>query len=216
MKKISRKSFLKLASAAAMSGITAGALAACNAASGSTAASSAAAKYTPGTYTATAKGMSDITMTATFSETAITDIQLDLSGETDSIGQAAKDDLIKQLLEAQNSTIDGVSGATITSDAVKQCMNDCITQAMGGTAVSAPEASEQAASWRTAPEAIPDSEITKTYDVDVAIIGMGYAGLSCYRELAEEGKNVLVLEASPARAGGRSATISATSTRTTC
>ena len=46
MKKISRKSFLKLASAAAMSGITAGALAACNAASGSTAASSAAAKYT--------------------------------------------------------------------------------------------------------------------------------------------------------------------------
>lgn len=118
MKKISRKSFLKLASAAAMSGITAGALAACNAASGSTAASSAAAKYTPGTYTATAKGMSDITMTATFSETAITDIQLDLSGETDSIGQAAKDDLIKQLLEAQNSTIDGVSGATITSDAL--------------------------------------------------------------------------------------------------
>ena len=45
---------------------------------------------------------------------------------------------------------------------------------------------QQAASWRTAPEAIPDSEITKTYDVDVAIIGMGYAGLSCYRELAED------------------------------
>ena len=196
MKKISRKSFLKLASAAAMSGITAGALAACNAASGSTA-SSVAAKYTPGTYTATAKGMGDITMTATFSETAITDIQLDLSNETDSIGQAAKDELIKQLMEAQNSTIDGVSGATVTGDAVKQCMNDCITQAMGGTAVSVEAPAEQASSWRTAPEAIPDSEITKTYDVDVAIIGMGYAGLSCYRELAEEGKNVLVLEAMP-------------------
>ena len=197
MKKISRKSFLKLASAAAMSGITAGALAACNAASGSTAASSAAAKYTPGTYTATAKGMGDITMTATFSETAITDIQLDLSNETESIGQAAKEELIQQLMEAQNSTIDGVSGATVTGDAVKQCMNDCITQAMGGTAVSAEASAEQASSWRTAPEAIPDSEITKTYDVDVAIIGMGYAGLSCYRELAEEGKNVLVLEAMP-------------------
>ena len=196
MKKISRKSFLKLASAAAMSGITAGALAACNAASGSTA-SSTAAKYTPGTYTATAKGMGDITMTATFSETAITDIQLDLSNETDSIGQAAKDELIKQLMEAQNSTIDGVSGATVTGDAVKQCMNDCITQAMGGTAVSVEAPAEQASSWRTAPEAIPDSEITQTYDVDVAIIGMGYAGLSCYRELAEEGKNVLVLEAMP-------------------
>ena len=122
MKKISRKSFLKLASASVMSGITAGALAACNAASGS--ASSVAAKYTPGTYTATAKGMGDITMTATFSETAITDIKLDLSNETDSIGQAAGDELVKQLLEAQNSTIDGVSGATVTGDAVKQCMND--------------------------------------------------------------------------------------------
>ena len=44
MKKISRKGFLKVAAAAAMSGVTAGALAACNAASGSTAASSAAAK----------------------------------------------------------------------------------------------------------------------------------------------------------------------------
>ena len=71
--------------------------------------------------------MGDITMTATFSETAITDIKLDLSNETDSIGQAAGDELVKQLLEAQNSTIDGVSGATVTGDAVKQCMNDCIT-----------------------------------------------------------------------------------------
>ena len=42
MNKISRKGFLKIAAAAAMSGVTAGALAACNAASSSTAASSAA------------------------------------------------------------------------------------------------------------------------------------------------------------------------------
>lgn len=47
MNKISRKGFLKIAAAAAMSGVTAGALAACNAASSSTAASAGAA----GTYT---------------------------------------------------------------------------------------------------------------------------------------------------------------------
>ena len=51
MKKISRKGFLKLASAAAMSGITAGALTACN--SGKEAAASSAASeaalYTAGT-----------------------------------------------------------------------------------------------------------------------------------------------------------------------
>ena len=50
MNKISRKGFLKIAAAAAMSGVTAGALAACNTASSSTAASSGAAgTYIPGT-----------------------------------------------------------------------------------------------------------------------------------------------------------------------
>lgn len=53
MNKISRKGFLKIAAAAAMSGVTAGALAACNSASSSsTAASAASGTYIPGTYEA--------------------------------------------------------------------------------------------------------------------------------------------------------------------
>ena len=85
MKKISRKGFLKVAAAAAMSGVTASALAACNAgSSSSTAASTGEAIYTPGTYTATAKGMSEITATVTFDAASITKVELDLSGETDS------------------------------------------------------------------------------------------------------------------------------------
>ena len=91
MEKISRKGFLKIAAAAAMSGVTAAGLAACNAASGSSGASSAAGIYTPGTYTATAKGMSEITATVTFDANTITKVELDLSGETESIGVAAKD-----------------------------------------------------------------------------------------------------------------------------
>ena len=70
MEKISRKGFLKIAAAAAMSGVTAAGLAACNAASGSSGASSAAGIYTPGTYTATAKGMSEITATVRWSWTS--------------------------------------------------------------------------------------------------------------------------------------------------
>ena len=49
MEKISRKGFLKIAAAAAMSSVTAAGLAACNAASGS---SSATGIYTPGVLTA--------------------------------------------------------------------------------------------------------------------------------------------------------------------
>ena len=67
--KISRKGFLKIAAATAMSGATAGVLAACEAASSSVAASSSAAAgvYTPGTYTAEATGIgaNPITVTMT-------------------------------------------------------------------------------------------------------------------------------------------------------
>ena len=66
--KISRKGFMKVAAAAAMGGVTAGALAACkNAASSSTAASGGEALYTPGTYTGTATGIGEVKVTMTFS-----------------------------------------------------------------------------------------------------------------------------------------------------
>ena len=59
MEKISRKGFLKVAAAAAMSGVTAGALAACNGSSASSG-SVADAIYTPGTYTGTATGIGEV------------------------------------------------------------------------------------------------------------------------------------------------------------
>ena len=77
MNKISRKGFLKIAAAAAMSGVTAGALAACNSASGSTA-SGAAGQYIPGTYEGTAEGISStVKVTMTFSDSAVTDVVVD-------------------------------------------------------------------------------------------------------------------------------------------
>ena len=75
MEKISRKGFLKVAAAAAMSGVTAGALAACNSAASSSTAASGDAIYTPGTYT----GIGEVKVTMTFSETAITEVVIDSS-----------------------------------------------------------------------------------------------------------------------------------------
>ena len=101
MKKITRKNFLKIAAAAAVSSVTVGALSACNAASSSAAASSSSAgsvaaggAYIPGTYEAVAAGINgDVKVTMTFTENAITDVVLDVSGETASIGGAAAEDL---------------------------------------------------------------------------------------------------------------------------
>ena len=136
MNKISRKGFLKIAAAAAMSGVTAGALAACNSASSSTA-SGAAGQYIPGTYEGTAEGISStVKVTMTFSDSAVTDVVVDTSGETASFGAAAADELREQLLAAGSAEIDGVSGSTITSDAVMKAAKSCYAQAKGETVVS--------------------------------------------------------------------------------
>ena len=123
MKKISRKGFLKIAAAAAMSGVTAGALSACNSSSSSAAASTAASGasvYTAGTYTATAKGMNDVTVTMTFSETAITEVKVDTANETLELAVNSAEDFQTMLMDAQSAEIDAVSGANDTSNAVKE------------------------------------------------------------------------------------------------
>ena len=84
-------------------------------------------KYTAGTYTGSGKGHSS----ATFSTSEITKVELDVSGETESIGGAASEELQKQIMEKQSSDIDGVSGATETSNAVKAALEDAIAQASG-------------------------------------------------------------------------------------
>ena len=110
MKKISRSGFLKLAAAAAMSGVTAGALTACgNSASSSSAAASSAAVYTPGTYTAKATGMGEVTVSMTFTENAITDVTVDTANETIDLARNSAEDFQKALMEAQSAEIDGVS-----------------------------------------------------------------------------------------------------------
>jgi uncharacterized protein with FMN-binding domain/succinate dehydrogenase/fumarate reductase flavoprotein subunit len=94
--------------------------------------SSSSGKYTAGTYTGTSKGhSSDVTVTATFSSSEITKVELDVSGETESIGGAAADELVEQIIEKQSSDIDGVSGATETSNAVKAALASTIKQATG-------------------------------------------------------------------------------------
>ena len=167
--------------------------------------------YTPGTYTATATGLGLVTMTATFDETSITDIQLDLSQETADIGQVAGDELIAQCLAAQSSDIDGVSGATLTTNAVKQCLDDCIAQA-SGTAVAADDSSAAASSdddWLGAAPEITDDMVEEELNTEVLVIGCGVAGVAACRAAAEEGASVVAIEkaASPQCRSGEYAVI---------
>ena len=195
MNKISRKGFLKIAAAAAMSGVTAGALAACNSASSSTA-SGAAGQYIPGTYEGTAEGISStVKVTMTFSDSAVTDVVVDTSGETASFGAAAADELREQLLAAGSAEIDGVSGSTITSDAVMKAAKSCYAQAKGEAVVSSVQLpTGDANDWLGKEPDIDETAITETVDTDILIVGAGNGGMFAAAYAAANGLNFRVIE----------------------
>ena len=180
--------------------MTAGALAACNAAKDSAAASSAvsapAGSYIPGTYEGTAEGISStVKVTMTFSDSAVTDVVVDTSGETASYGAAAADQLKEQLLSSANGEIDGVSGSTITSDAVMKAAKSCFAQAKGEANVSSvqlPTGDET--DWLGKEPDIDEAAITETIDTDIVIVGAGNGGMFAAAYAAANGLNFRVIE----------------------
>lgn len=109
-------------------------LAGCNSSSGK----DSAGVYTPGSYTASAKGFGgDVTVTVTVDANSVTDVEITGADETPTVGGAALEELTKQVKEAGSSEIDGVSGATLTSNAVKEATESALEEAKGSSATSA-------------------------------------------------------------------------------
>lgn len=186
---LSRRSFLK--GAAAMSAAAAGLMAGIQPVQ-----AKAESIYTPGTYTATAKGMvSDVTVTITVDESSILSATVNTAGETENIGNIAGDKLAEQILSMQSQNIDGVSGATRTSDAVKQACEDCIAQAKGIDVsllrAQAP-AQEESVDWLGEAPVITD--VVATYDTEVLVIGAGTAGWFAACSAVEEGAKTILIE----------------------
>ena len=179
--KISRRNFLRTATLGAAA---AGLLAGCGSASSST----AAGTYTAGTYSATATGINTatpVTVTMTFSADAITDAQIDVANETKGYGADIADEMVKKILDAQSSEVDGHSGATITSDAIRKAAESCINQAKG-VAVAPTEANK---AETVVPDGLSVEEVEssvcelgditpdETKDFDVVVVGAGAAGV---------------------------------------
>ena len=191
MKEISRRSFLKGALATTATAAVAGVV-------GIPAATALAdGIYTPGTYTATAKGINTITATMTFSADAITDVVLDLSGETPGYGKDIGEALADALLKAQGAEIDVVSGSTITSKAVMEAANKCIQQAKGEIPVEVVEKKDAAdgpADWLGEAPEIAEADIVETRTTDFLIVGAGNGGMAAAAYAAKQGYDFLVIE----------------------
>ncbi|MCD8075795.1 MAG: flavocytochrome c [Lachnospiraceae bacterium] len=139
----------------------------------------------PGTYTATEAGINgDVTLTVTFSESEITDIQVE-SQETATIGAGAMETLTETVLANQSLAIDTVSGATISSTAYIAALTACVEQAGGDIdALSSREI------------AVSDEEAYPVTEADVIVIGAGGAGLSAAKTADENGASVILIEKS--------------------
>ena len=138
MKKVVSILMTAAMAAALLPGIPAGAESATEGAASS-------GSYTPGTYSASAQGMDgEVPVTITIGDDGtITDVQVDVSGETAGIGAEIGDTVTQQILDAQSAAIDGVAGATISSTAVKEALQACLDQASGSA--DAPDAGAELA-----------------------------------------------------------------------
>ena len=201
---ITRREFIKGVAAGAVSVATLGVMQSCeyslkNSQSGTPSLGGGAPAvsgltFTPGTYEATARGIgSDVKVTMTFDETRITDVKIDVSGETPDIGGKIGDQMASAILNAQSADVDAVTSATITSDAVKAAAANCISQA-SGTVVTVGGDSAGGSDWLGEAPEIADSDITETLDTEVLVVGCGTGGWITAMTAAEEGAKVLVVE----------------------
>ena len=151
----------------------------------------AAAIYHPGTYEASARGFGgDVDVTVTVDKHNITDIQVTGDHETENIGSVAIEMVGDRIMEAQDTDVDTISGATVTSMAVVTAASTALGEA--ATDVPKPEKEETEE---------PVEKTAEELDVDIVIVGAGGAGMTAAIKSAEAGKNVLIVEKMP-YAGG--------------
>ncbi len=181
-KEISRREFLKGSAAAGLG------LAATLGLGGMALADGAA--YKPGKYQATAYGnLSYVTVECTFSETALENVEIISQNETPILFSQVQDKLIPAIIENQAGGIDGITGASNSSRAVKEAIADCVAQAGGD---------KEAWLAKTVTAVAGDDE---TYDVDICVVGCGGSGFMASITAGKLGKKVLTIEKAGSVAG---------------
>ena len=154
---------------------------------------SASSAGVSGDFTGTAKGMGgDVTVTLTLTDSKITGCTAEGADETQGIGTLALDQLPGQIAETGSIAVDGVTGATITSDAIKEAAAAALTAA-----------GLNPDDFKTAVENNGEKAEDSTVDADIVIVGAGGACMTAAITAAEEGKSVVILE-SQSMVGGNS------------
>ena len=145
-----------------------------------------------GDFTGTAKGFGgDVSVTLTLTDGAITGCTAEGKDETQGVGSEAIAKMPGEIAESGSIAVDGVSGATVTSTAIKEAAAAALTAA-----------GLNPDDYKTAVEKTGSAE-DSTVEADVVVVGAGGAGMTAAITAAAEGKNVVILE-SQSMVGGNS------------
>jgi len=145
------------------------------------------------TATGAARGMNgDVSVEIVATPERIYQIRVTGQNETQGIGTLAVNNLPQTIYETQSLQVDGVTGATMTSDAIKNAIRAALASV-----------GFDAAPFEKAPAVELVKEEDQVYDVDVVVIGAGGAGMTASIEAADAGRSVLLLESMP-MVGGNS------------
>lgn len=138
---------------------------------------------TDGTYKAKAAGLGgDIEVEVVITNAIIESIKVLSHSETPGISDPAIKQIPESILSAQGLKVDAVSGATVTSNAIKAAVTDCLAQAGGDI---------EALKTKGVEEVSLEDEVLET---DVVVVGAGIAGLSAAVSAAENGAKVILVE----------------------
>lgn len=152
---------------------------------------------TDGTYNVSAAGYSwtgMINADVTIADNKITaiDIKEEHESETGEMAQTAFDNMIPRIIENQSLATDAITGATATSNAIKDLVAQAIEQAGG-----------DASQWQD--PVAKSEEVVKIEGYDVIVVGLGGSGITAYCAAADTGASVFGIEAA-AKLGGQTAT----------
>ena len=145
-----------------------------------------------GDFIGTAKGFGgDVSVTLTLTDSVITGCTAEGKDETQGVGSEAIAKMPGEIAESGSIAVDGVSGATATSTAIKEAAAAALTAA-----------GLNPDDYKTAVENDAAAE-DSTVDADVVVVGAGGAGMTAAITAAAEGKSVVILE-SQSMVGGNS------------
>src|SRR5699024_6905510 len=140
--------------------------------------------YKSGTYTGEAEGYGGpVKVEVTISESEIKGSEIRSQAETEELGDSALNSVKDSILSGQTLSVDTVSGATFSSNAMLQAVEDAVKQAGGNVDDLKGKVVEKEGAGKV-----------EELEADVVVVGAGASGVSAAVAAADKGAKVIIIE----------------------